>query len=122
MSGAARLYLGVLLLIGVAAALAGLRLSSPAREAVWLATAVALPIQGLLGWMVVRALGTPSLIGVWVGGMLARVALLAFLAWLVLPLARLPVDAGLLTAASVLFAMLLLECLVVAQQSARETK
>ena len=69
-------------LVGVSAvAAAALSLSfvlpPDARTGVWLATALALVVQGPLGWWVVRAIGTERLQLVWAVGIAARFALVA---------------------------------------------
>jgi hypothetical protein len=60
----------------------------------------------------VRSIGRPEFMVAWVVGMLARVGLLGLLAFVVLPLLRWPLAPGLLAAAGLLVAMLLVESMV----------
>src|SRR5256885_14947507 len=74
---AGRRYLVGLSAVAAAALLLSLVLPRDARTGVWLATTVALMVQGPLGWRGVRAIGTERLQLVWAVGMAARFALVA---------------------------------------------
>ena len=109
----ARTYLIGLALVVVLMAGVVLRFSDPNRPAGFAMIALALLVQGPLGWWMITAVGTPRFIGVWVMGMMARFALLAIAAFLIFPLMLWSLSPGLIVLAVVLFAMLLLEGLVV---------
>jgi hypothetical protein len=102
------LALVALLMTGVV-----LQFSEVSRPSGFAMIALGVLVQGPLGWWLVRAVGTPRFIGVWVMGMLGRFGLLAVAAFLVFPLMRWTLSPGLIVLAGVLFAMLLLEGLVV---------
>lgn len=74
MTAATRYLLG-LGAVGAAGLLAGV-IAGPARDAVWVAVAIALALQGPLGWWLVRAVGRPWFFQVWGVGLLGRFALL----------------------------------------------
>src|SRR2546430_17343372 len=82
---AGRRYLVGLSAVAAAALLLSLVLPPDARTGVWLATTVALMVQGPLGWRVVRAIGTERLQLVWAVGMAARFALVAACGLVVAP-------------------------------------
>src|SRR5437899_12245903 len=71
--------------VAAAALLLSFVLPRDARTGVWLATALALIVQGPLGWWVVRAIGTERLQLVWAVGIAARFALVAACGLLVAP-------------------------------------
>ncbi len=112
MTPPARWYLIGLAVTTVSAALVGVRLGPEARAGVWLACGLTLLLQGPLGWWLVRSIGRPEFMVVWIIGMLARAGLLGLLAFVVLPLLGWPLGPGLLATAGLLFAMLLVESLV----------
>jgi hypothetical protein len=91
---------------------AGALLSPSARAASWVALGLALPVQLPLGWWLVRTVGTDGLLLAWGAGMMVRVALLALAAWVVAPLAGVPIGPLLLTLAAVLLALLGVEAAV----------
>jgi hypothetical protein len=70
------------------------------------ALGLAFVIQAPLGWLVVRSLGTPRLMGVWGLGIVVRFALLGITALLLTPLFGWPLVAFLLPLAGVLVALL----------------
>src|SRR5437016_13408519 len=81
-----RRYLFGVTMVAAAALLLSLIVPPPdARTGVWLATALALIVQGPLGWWVVRAFGTERLQLVWAVGIAARFALVAACGPLVAP-------------------------------------
>jgi heme A synthase len=102
------LALTVLLMSGVV-----LRFSEASRPAGFAMIGLALLVQGPLGWWMVKSVGTPRFVGVWVLGMLVRFGLLGIAAFLIFPLMHWQLSPGLIVLAVVLFAMLLLEGLVV---------
>jgi heme A synthase len=109
----ARTYLiGLALIVAIMAGVV-LRFSDASRPSGFAMIALGLLVQGPLGWWMVKSVGTPRFIGVWVMGMLARFALLAIAALLIFPLMHWTLSPGLIVLAVVLFAMLLLEGLVV---------
>ena len=102
-------YLAGVLMVGTLGAAAAAALSERERPAVLLATALALVVQGPLGWWLVRSLGRAGLLRAWGLGMLARFALLAVAAWVVGPAAGVPTAPMLLALAALLLALLLVE-------------
>ncbi len=105
-------------LIGVSAvAAAALCLSfvlpPDARTGVWLATALALVVQGPLGWWVVRAIGTERLQLVWAVGIAARFALVAACGLLVAPKLGLALAPLLFALVGVLMCCVVVEAAVV---------
>src|SRR6266513_2207063 len=74
---AGRSYLVGVTTVAVAALLLSLIVPPDARTGLWLATFLALIVQGPLGWWVVRAIGTERLQLVWAIGIGARFALVA---------------------------------------------
>jgi hypothetical protein len=110
---ASRTYLVGLALVGTIMAGVVLRFPEISRPSGFAMMALGLVVQGPLGWWMIKAVGTPRFIGVWVMGMLARFGLLAVTAFLIFPLMHWSLSPGLIVLAGVLFAMLLLEGLVV---------
>src|SRR2546426_9331235 len=72
-----RRYLFGVTAVAAAALLLSLVVPPDARTGLWLATALALIVQGPLGWWLVRALGTERLQLIWAIGIAARFALVA---------------------------------------------
>lgn len=114
-------YLAGLVLVAVAGVLAGVAFDGADRRAIWLATAVAVVVQGPLGWWLVRSLGRPGFIGAWVAGMVARLGVLVLLAFAVLPLLGWPLQTGLVAAAALLVALLGVEIVVAMQAGGLDT-
>ncbi|MEO8200641.1 MAG: hypothetical protein ABI679_08995 [Gemmatimonadota bacterium] len=104
-----RVYGSGLLLIGLGAALMSWSLQGTNRTAALISVLVCLVIQGPLGWWLIRSVGTPRFLGVWVTGILTRFVILGGLALVVFPAQRWPLSPGLLIVGGVLFALLLLE-------------
>ena len=106
-------------LVGVSAVAAAALLLSfvlPAPEArtgVWLATALALLVQGPLGWWLVRAIGTERLQLVWAVGIAARFALVAACGFLVAPRLGLALAPLLFALVGVLMCCVVVEAVVV---------
>ena len=71
--------------VAAAALLLSFVLPPDARTGVWLATALALLVQGPLGWWLVRTIGTERLQLVWAVGIAARFALVAACGFFVAP-------------------------------------
>ena len=109
----AKTYLIGLALVAVIMTGVVLRFSEVSRPSGFAMIALGILVQGPLGWWMVKAVGTPRFIGAWVMGMLARFGLLAVAAFLIFPLMHWSLSPGLIVLAVVLFAMLLLEGLVV---------
>jgi hypothetical protein len=109
----ARTYLIGLAFVAVIMTGVVLRFSETSRPSGFAMIALGVLVQGPLGWWMVKAVGSPRFIGVWVMGMLARFGLLAVAAFLIFPLMHWSLSPGLIVLAVVLFAMLLLEGLVV---------
>jgi len=112
MTAPLRWYLAGLAIATSLGVLVGFRVSPAAQPGVWLACLLTLALQGPLGWWLVRSLGRPEFMVVWVLGMLARISLLGLMAFIVLPLLGWPLEPGLLTAAALLVAMLIVESVV----------
>ena len=109
----ANTYLTGLALVTAIMAGVVLRFSEASRPAGFAMIVLGLLVQGPLGWWMIKAVGTPRFISVWVMGMLARFGLLAVAAFLIFPLLHWSLSPGLVVLAVVLFAMLLLEGMVV---------
>jgi len=82
---AGRRYLVGVSAVAAAALLLSFVLPPDARTGVWLATALALLVQGPLGWWLVRTIGTERLQLVWAVGIAARFALVAACGFFVAP-------------------------------------
>ncbi len=79
----------------------------------WLATALALLVQGPLGWWLVRAIGTERLQLVWAVGIAARFALVAACGFLVAPRLGLALAPLLFALVGVLMCCVVVEAVVV---------
>jgi heme A synthase len=112
MTPALRWYLGGLAMVTLIGVLAGLRAGPGSSAAVWLACVLSFMVQGPLGWWLVRSIGRPEFMVAWVVGMLARITLLVLMAFVLLPLLGWPLEPGLLAAAGLLVAMLVVESVV----------
>lgn len=110
MSTESRYAIG-LVAVGAGALVAGLA-AGPSRTAVWAAAAVALALQGPLGWWLVRSVGEPRFFQVWGAGLLARLGLVGA-AGAVLLVSRDPgAQAALIVLAGALVALLGVEIVV----------
>ena len=109
----ARTYLIGLALVGAMMSGVVLRFSEASRPAGFAMIALGLVVQGPLGWWMIRSVGTQRFLGAWVLGILARFGLLGVTALVFFPLLHWPLSPGILVLAVVLFAMLLLEGMVV---------
>src|SRR5207245_6882982 len=85
-----RRYLVGVIAVAAAALFLSFVLPRDARTGVWLATVLALLVQGPLGWWVVRAIGTERLQLIWAIGIAARFALVAAAGVVVAPRLGLP--------------------------------
>lgn len=108
---AASRYLTGLGAVGAGGAIAGL-VAGPAREAVWIAAAVALTLQGPLGWWLIRSVGRPGFFLVWGAGLLGRFGVLAAAGFLLLAGLSGHQQAALMTLAGTLVALLGVEVVV----------
>ena len=108
-----RLYL--LGLLVVTAVGFSLTLVSPPQERVgpWLALGIGLVVQGLMGWWLVRAVGRPQFLLVWVVGIGTRLGLVALFAFGLIPALHLALQATLFTLIGILLSLLLVEVVVV---------
>ncbi len=113
----------LLALVVVAAAVAvGLWMVPDAdRSAVWVGLIAALMVQGPLGWWVISSIGSQRFLITWGLSLLARLALIALLAFVVVPAAGLAATPLLITAVSVLAALLLVEGTVALLELSRTT-
>ena len=109
----ARVYLTGLVLVAAILGAVVLRFSPASRPSGFAMIALGLLVQGPLGWWMIKSVGTPRFLGVWVIGIIARFALLAVAGLILFPLMRWSLSPGLVVLAVVLFAMLLLEGMVV---------
>lgn len=109
----ARTYLIGLALVAAIMAGVVLRFSQPSQPSSFAMIGLGLLVQGPLGWWMIKSVGTPRFIGAWVAGIIARFGLLGVAGLVVFPLLHWPLTPGLVVLAVVLFAMLLLEGLVV---------
>ncbi len=99
--------------VAAAALLLSFVLPRDARTGVWLATALALIVQGPLGWWVVRAIGTERLQLVWAVGIAARFALVAACGLLLAPRLGLALAPLLFPLVGVLMCCVVVEAVVV---------
>ncbi len=106
--------------VAAAALLLSFVLPADARTGVWLATALALLVQGPLGWWLVRAIGTERLQLVWAVGIAARFALVAACGFLVAPRLGLALAPLLFALVGVLMCCVVVEAVVV--RSATEVR
>ena len=84
-----------------------------ARTGVWVALAIALAVQGPLGWWLVRAIGTERFLLVWTTGIAARLAVVAVCGFVIAPKVGLELGATLITLVAVLMSCVIVEALVV---------
>ena len=110
---AGRRYLLGVTTVAVAALLLSLVVPPDARTGLWLATALALIVQGPLGWSVVRAIGTERLQLVWAVGIAARFALVALCGLVVAPRLNLALAPLLFALVGVLMCCVVVEAAVV---------
>src|SRR5712691_3199648 len=117
---AGRRYLIGVSAVAAAALLLSLVVPPDARTGVWLATALALIVQGPLGWFVVRAIGTERLQLVWAVGIAVRFALVAACGVVVAPRLGLALAPLLFALVGVLMCCVVVEAVVV--RSATEVR
>jgi hypothetical protein len=110
---AGRRYLVGVSAVAAAALLLSFVLPPDARTGVRVATALALVVQGPLGWWVVRALGTERLQLVWALGIAGRFALVAACGLLVAPRLGLALAPLLFALVGVLMCCVVVEAVVV---------
>lgn len=91
------------------------------RTAVWVGLIAALMVQGPLGWWVISSIGSQRFVVTWGLSLLARLALIGLLAFVVVPAAGLSATPLLITAVSVLAALLLVEGTVALLELSRTT-
>jgi len=115
-----RRYLVGVSAVAAAALLLSFVLPTDARTGVWLATALALLVQGPLGWWLVHAIGTERLQLVWAVGIAARFALVAAGGLLVAPKLGLALAPLLFALVGVLMCCVVVEAVVV--RSATEVR
>ena len=117
---AGRRYLVGVSAVAAAALLLSFVLPPDARTGVWLATALALLVQGPLGWWLVRTIGTERLQLVWAVGIAARFALVAACGFFVAPRLGLALAPLLFALVGVLMCCVVVEAVVV--RSATEVR
>ncbi len=116
-----RYALVALLVVGAAVA-AGLLLVVPEdRTAMWVGLVAALVVQGPLGWWVISSIGTQRFVVTWGLSLLARLLLIALLAFVVVPGIGLAATPLLITAVAVLAALLMVEGVVALLELSRTT-
>jgi len=108
-----RRYLVGVSAVAAAALLLSFVLPPEARRGLWLATALALLVQGPLGWWLVRAIGTERLQLIWAVGIGARLALVAASGLVVAPRLGLALAPLLFTIVGVLMCCVVVEAVVV---------
>ena len=91
------------------------------RTAVWVGLIAAIMVQGPLGWWVIGSIGSTRFVATWGLSLLARLALIALLGLVVVPAAGLSATPLLITAVSVLAALLLVEGTVALLELSRTT-
>jgi len=117
---AGRRYLVGVSAVAAAALLLSFVLPPDARTGVWLATALALLVQGPLGWWLVRTIGTERLQLVWAVGIAARFALVAACGFFVAPRLGLALAPLLFALVGVLMCCVVVEAVVL--RSATEVR
>ena len=101
---------------------AGLLLVAPQdRTAMWVGLIAALVVQGPLGWWVISSIGTSRFVITWGLSLLARLLLVALLAFIVVPGIGLAATPLLITAVAVLAALLMVEGVVALLELSRTT-
>ena len=106
-------YLLGLAVAGTAALIVGLTLPATWTKGYWLAMGAAFAVQAPLGWWLVRSVGTPRFLRVWVLGMAARLATLGLVAAVVAPRLHWPLEPILFSLAGALVALLIVEGAVI---------
>jgi hypothetical protein len=112
-SAGRRYTLGLLLVAGAAAAL--IAVLQAGREG-WLALGLAVLVQAPLGWWLVESVGKPRFLGVWVTGMLGRLAVVGIAGLAIVPLMHLRPAAMLVPLVLLLTVFVLLEGVVLMGQ------
>jgi len=97
--------------VGAGGLVAGL-CAGPDRAAVWTAVAIALGLQGPLGWWLVRTIGGPMFFPAWGAGLLGRLGLVALTALVLLASQSPQTTAVLVALAGALVALLGVEIVV----------
>ncbi len=116
-----RYALLALLVVAVTVA-AGLLLVAPEdRTAMWVGLVAALVVQGPLGWWVVSSIGTQRFVVTWGLSLLARLLLIALLAFVVVPGIGLAATPLLITAVAALAALLMVEGVVALLELSKST-
>lgn len=116
-----RYALLALVVVAVAVAVGLWMVPDADRSAVWVGLIAALMVQGPLGWWVISSIGSQRFLITWGLSLLARLALTALLAFVVVPAAGLAATPLLITAVSVLAALLLVEGTVALLELSRTT-
>ena len=116
-----RYALLALVVVAVAVAVGLWMVPDADRSAVWVGLIAALIVQGPLGWWVISSIGSQRFLITWGLSLLARLALIALLAFVVVPAAGLAATPLLITAVSVLAALLLVEGVVALLELSRMT-
>lgn len=116
-----RYALLALVVVAVAVAVGLWMVPDADRSAVWVGLIAALMVQGPLGWWVISSIGSQRFLITWGLSLLARLALIALLAFVVVPAAGLAATPLLITAVSVLAALLLVEGVVALLELSRMT-
>lgn len=116
-----RYALLALLVVAVTVA-AGLLLVAPEdRTAMWVGLVAALVVQGPLGWWVISSIGTQRFVVTWGLSLLARLLLIALLAFVVVPGIGLAATPLLITAVAALAALLMVEGVVALLELSKST-
>lgn len=107
-----RRYLAGVALVATVGALIGMVLREPARSGLLLALGIALTAQVPLGWWLIRSVGRPKLLMVWMVGMMVRLGLLGLLGLVILPALGWPLGPALIGFTALLLALLAVESVV----------
>ena len=118
MTAGRRYALGLTLVALLAAAVTGFLPEALRREA-RIALVLALAVQAPLGWWLVESVGTPRFLGVWVMGMLARLALVGIAGLVLVPALGFRAEGLLIPLALLLMVFVLLEGVVLMVQHSR---
>lgn len=118
MSPGAR-YLAAMVVVALVGMATGSVLPGAWQPGWWLALGTTLAIQGPLGWWLVISIGTGRFLGVWVLGILVRLALVALFGLVVIPALGWPAAPILLALVGFLVVSLAIEGIVSALQPSR---
>ena len=116
---ASRRYLAGLAGVGVLGTITTFLGKPSLREEIATGVLIGLLIQAPLGWWTLRSIGTEKFQLVWVGGMVIRLAVVAFAALVLAPEYRWQSGALLITLVATLLVLLLVEAVTAVREHSR---